>query len=57
MNTDDCFLLEVERKRLEMLVEDRLKKGQPLNDDIVLAQNKIVDDLVNRIIAADKEYE
>jgi len=57
MNTDDYFMMEVERERLDKLAEDRIAKGLPLNDDIVLAQSKVVDKLMNEIMAAKKNDE
>ncbi len=54
---DDYLRLEKERKKLEALVEDRMGKGLPINDEILLAQNKIVDELVNSIMRKEESHE
>lgn len=41
--------LEMERERLSQLVEDRLKRGLPINDELILEQNKKVDELLNKL--------
>lgn len=42
--------LNMEKEKLEALAEDRIKRGLPINDEIILAQNKIVDELANRVM-------
>lgn len=54
---DEYDRLEQERETLEALVEDRMRKGLPINDEILLSQNEKVDELLNAIMRKEAFHE